>query len=579
MSALTALAHDPRSESIVVIGAGVAGLITAHTLLRDGFTGVQLLTRDAHVGGVWSRDHIYPGLYLNNVHGEYRLSPLEMPPPTAGGDRLTGDDMMQYMEVFASKFLEGRIQFNVEVQNIRRHPSGQGWLLDVQDLVSFTTETREYARIVVCTGGCSTPRVPEQLSANAATNAGFAGPVLHSIDCGPRLDDLLASVAPEGNSEDLAPIVVIGGGKSAQDICAYLANEGRKVSMVCPNLDAFTAGPKPLPDFIRKSRLLSLFSPHIHLRTVLERFLHTTWLGKKIVDFMWHGLAESSASDKSAYFQAMNIAKDSALRNAVSPYWHIRVNDEGVPRSNGFHALAIAGTIEVHTPAYAIGYGEDGKSVKLDDGRSLRASAIVLATGYRSSWSPLCDDATAEELGLTPHQAEVASAYHWSYPTLAHAPPIHPDAKKWSSSIYRGLVPAKNIHRRDFAVNGACVSPNNGYTVEVASHWISSYFLADEMRLPKTPEGAFAETERAAAWLKQRYPEIPTALNTSHTGYLAFWTWPQHVDDLLDDMGLPNMRSGGNGLTWPFKVIDSKEIQCLKEERDAKRARRRGPPR
>ena len=73
------------------------------------------------------------------------------------------------------------------------------------------------APLTVQLQGCSTPRVPEQLSASAATNAGFAGPVLHSIDFGPRLDDLLASVAPEDNSEDLAPIVVIGGGKSAQE--------------------------------------------------------------------------------------------------------------------------------------------------------------------------------------------------------------------------------------------------------------------------------------------------------------------------------------------------------------------------
>ncbi len=118
------------------------------------------------------------------------------------------------------------------------------------------------------------------------------------------------------------------------------------------------------------------------------------------------------------------------------------------------------------------------------------------------------------------------------------------------------------------------------------------------MRLPETPEAALAETDRAAAWLRTRYPEVPTALNSSQTGYLAFWTcvltlplpanmgfhqltdrkhshrWPQHVDDLLEDMGLAVMRSGGNGLTWPFKVIDLKEIAHLKEERDAKRPAR-----
>lgn len=47
--------------------------------------------------------------------------------------------------------------------------------------------------------------------------------------------------------------------------------------------------------------------------------------------------------------------------------------------------------------------------------------------------------------------------------------------------------------------------------------------------------------------------------------------WPQHADDLLEDMGLPVMRSGGNALTWPFKVIDLTEIGTLREERNAQR--------
>lgn len=59
---------------------------------------------------------------------------------------------------------------------------------------------------------------------------------------------------------------------------------------------------------------------------------------------------------------------------------------------------------------------------------------------------------------------------------------------------------------------------------------------------------------------------------TAKTDCKYSYRWPQHVDDLLEDMGLAVMRSGGNGLTWPFKVIDLKEIAHLKEERDAKRS-------
>lgn len=43
------------------------------------------------------------------------------------------------------------------------------------------------------------------------------------------------------------------------------------------------------------------------------------------------------------------------------------------------------------------------------------------------------------------------------------------------------------------------------------------------------------------------------------------------MDELLDDMGVPSMRSGGNWFTWPFQVISPAEIKGLSEERRAKR--------
>ncbi|KAI0371492.1 FAD/NAD(P)-binding domain-containing protein [Pilatotrama ljubarskyi] len=561
---------DPRKGSVVVIGAGITGLITAYTLLRDGFVDVQVLTRDTQTGGVWAADRVYPGLYLNNVHGEYRLSPLEMPPPVAGGPlrgRLSGAEVSRYFNTFADTFLKDKIQLGKDVQQIRRHPSGEGWQLDIRDVVSGRQETRDYARIVLCTGGCSNPKIPDTLKPSAAAAVGFKGPVIHTAEFAAKIHDVLESAPPaQQASEQNAPsVIVVGGGKSAQDACAYLAGEGRKVTLVCHNLDAFLASPTPLPAFVRKSRFLSVISPHIHLRTGLERFLHTTWLGKHVTRFIWYALTESS-------FRAANVPPGSPLRNTVSAFWHVRLNDEGVPRQNGFHALALAGKIDVITPAHVARFGEDGKSVVLDDGRSFAASAVVVATGYTSSWQELFDGRTLTELGLDPQPASPeTSAYKWEYTTLSDPPATHPDTKRWSSGLYRGLVPAKNITRRDLAVNGTGLSINNGYTSEVVSHWISSYFLGDEMRLPETTDAAISATEREAAWLKQRYPQVPTALNPSYTAFLTFMAWPQYSDDLLEDMGLRVMRSGGNALNWPFKVVDLDELKTLKEERDARR--------
>lgn len=56
---------DPRSGSVLIIGAGISGLITAHTLIQDGFNDIHVLTRDTAPGGVWTNDRIYPGLRLN----------------------------------------------------------------------------------------------------------------------------------------------------------------------------------------------------------------------------------------------------------------------------------------------------------------------------------------------------------------------------------------------------------------------------------------------------------------------------------------------------------------------------------
>ncbi|KAL0960490.1 hypothetical protein HGRIS_005530 [Hohenbuehelia grisea] len=555
------MAQDPRAGTVGIIGAGAAGLITGYTLLQDGFS-VQLLTRDRTPGGVWSQERVYPGLSINNVYGEFRFSPLDMPKT---GGRLSGEDLRTYMDSFADKYLKNCIRYKTEVIDVKRDQYS-GWLVEVEDKENHTREVLKYSKIVLCTGGCSTPFIPEYISPVAAKLAKFTGPVLHSQQFRERLDDILVHVPPAGTTEPESTrrVVIIGGGKSAQDIAAYLANEGRKVTVVFEQTDAVLAVTSPLPDFIRRSRFLGILSPHFELRTRLERFLHTTWVGNKITHFIWNKISSTS-------LDALKLPKDSPLRNAHDLFWSIRTNDEGVYRENGFHGLVNAGKIDIVSPARATGYGSDGHSVVLDNGQSLQADVIILATGFTSSWKGIFSEETASELGLSRHAPTEVHVNDWKYTSLSNPPPSHPESKQWASSIYRGLVPAKNINRRDFAINGAIFTTNNGYAFEVFSHWISSYFLGDKMRLPASPEDAHAAAERNAAWMRKRFPDMLLWTNESYSSNLAFWTWPQVVDEILDDMELPSLRSGGNWITWPFKVIDLREIETLKEERDAKR--------
>lgn len=149
------------SQPIGIIGAGAAGLITAHVLLQDGFTDVTLVSRDKSVGGTWAQHRVYPGLHINNVHGQYRFSALDMPPPERyeqTGARLTGTDVSKYMETFTEKFLKNKAKFRMEMEvlNIRRNEKGI-WLVKTENLRSGSEEILTFSRIILSTGVCVQP--------------------------------------------------------------------------------------------------------------------------------------------------------------------------------------------------------------------------------------------------------------------------------------------------------------------------------------------------------------------------------------------------------------------------------------
>ncbi|KAE9387177.1 FAD/NAD-P-binding domain-containing protein [Gymnopus androsaceus JB14] len=555
---------DPKASSVGILGSGAAGLITAYTLLQDGFKNVTIITRDSSPGGVWSDERVYPGLTLNNVYGEFRFSPQPSMAPKDDSKRLSGFEMRDYMQKFAETYLKGAIRYGLRILGVARpKDTSSGWDVRVEDVRTREHQILKFDKVVLCTGGCSEPYIPEELSLASANSASFKGPIFHSSQFPSRLAKLQAEGKDESTFGD---VVIVGGGKSAQDMAAYLANKATKVSVVFETADAFLAVTSPLPDAIRRSRFLSILSPHSSLNSRLERFLHTTSLGSKITHFIWDKIIAGS-------FNAAGITNDSPLKNTHDAFWGVRINDEGVPRPDGFHMLVKTGKIHVIAPARVASYSYDGESVILNNGGKLKADTVILATGYTSSWHPIFDEQTSIDLGLNRHPPSsslIKTEKEWNeYVSLSNPPEAHPSSEQWASSIYRGIIPAKNLLKRDFAINGAIFTTNNGYAFEVTAHWISSYFLNDaNLKIPSSPEEALAHAERNSAWLRKRYPDMLLWANESYSSNLAFWTWPQTIDELLNDLGLRIYRSGGNWLTWPFKVIELKEIENLKQERD-----------
>ncbi|KAF9074343.1 FAD/NAD(P)-binding domain-containing protein [Rhodocollybia butyracea] len=577
-------------KSVLVIGSGAAGLITAHILIKDGFTNVRVFSKDSQPGGVWEYSKIYSGVFINNLFGDYRFSSLEMPKHPSRDPkraRLSAEDMQFYFEKFADTYLRDRISYETEVVNIARpkppfDSDPPNWVVSYLSKGADQVDRMGFHRIVLCTGGCHKPRVPATFSPSAVQAAGFRGPVVHSSQFRSNLDAIFSVVGPSnsdspsssacslGHNNEPGVVVVIGGGKSAQDIATYLANEGhrRNVCMVYEKTDAFIASMTQLSDRIRKSRLMGVLSPHIELRTSVERFLHRTWLGGKIVRGIFNAVSNYS-------FKSFQIPSTSPLRLCQDPFWSLRVNDEVCRRGNGFHVLANLGKIHIEAPARAIGFGQDKRSLVLSSGKVVRADAIVLATGYESSWVDLFDAKTIDQIGLGkyPPQYVPLDSYddEWKgYTSMRDPPSALPANQEWMSCIYRGIIPARSILKKDLAINGAVFSANNGYVFETTAHWISSYFLEDPfLKIPATVKEAIQTTERTSAWLRRRYPDMLHWTNESHSSDIQFWSWPQYCDDLLRDMGLPHgkARTGGNALTWLFKPIEVGTIKELGRER------------
>ncbi|KAF8962754.1 hypothetical protein BDZ97DRAFT_2020666 [Flammula alnicola] len=525
------MSDDIIHESVGLIGAGVAGLINAHVLLQDGFTDITLISRDKTVGGTWAMFTSF------SIHREYQFSALDMPPPegSAGDHRLTGVDMCSY----------AKFEMETEVLDIERNDSGQ-WQIQVEDKRSKSSKVLAFSRIILATGGCSTPKIPKAFSQKPTETIAM---VIHSSD------------QSHEDRDESDTVLVVGGGKSAQDVCAKLTDEGRKTAIVFETTDTLLAGPSLIPLFLRKSRFSSMLSPHSTLNTPPERFLHMTTVGSAII---WKIVGDLP-------FKAYNISQDSPLRQTQPLFWTVRVSDEGVVRLNSFHALANSGAIEVIAPARVIGYSNEGKSLLLSDGRFFAPKVVVLATGYQPLWTSIFTPEMREEIGLNKHAPQADVKKVWKYKSLKYAPELNPENEKWVTSIYRGIIPAKNIERRDFAIAGASYSANYGYTNEVTAHWIASYFRGDKMHLPSSPQEALEKAEERCAWMRTRFPNVVPWVTESESTGLDHLTWPQVADELLEDMYLPSHRSGGNWLTWPFKVIHVKEISNLTEERLANR--------
>jgi cation diffusion facilitator CzcD-associated flavoprotein CzcO len=145
--------QDSTAASVVVIGAGFAGLGAAIRLRQSGIDDVIILERDSRVGGTW-RDNTYPGAACDIPSLLYSYSFAQNPdwPHGYSGSH----DILGYIEWMVERFdLHRLIRFNTEVTGLAFDEAAGEWSIATAD-----GQTLRAVSVIMAQGPLSNASLP-----------------------------------------------------------------------------------------------------------------------------------------------------------------------------------------------------------------------------------------------------------------------------------------------------------------------------------------------------------------------------------------------------------------------------------
>ncbi|MBF6327648.1 flavin-containing monooxygenase [Nocardia transvalensis] len=159
-----------RTPSILIIGAGFAGLGLALELQRAGIDSFTILEKADDLGGVW-RENTYPGAAVDVPSPLYSWS---FEPKSDWPRRFSQQrDIHEYMRTVADKYgLPRKIRFRTEVTDAEFDERQGIWQVRTADGATLTADI-----LVPAVGQLSRPALP-----NIAGIDTFAGPSFHSAE-------------------------------------------------------------------------------------------------------------------------------------------------------------------------------------------------------------------------------------------------------------------------------------------------------------------------------------------------------------------------------------------------------------
>jgi cation diffusion facilitator CzcD-associated flavoprotein CzcO len=458
-------------KTVAIVGAGVSGLVTAKVLQADGFS-VTVFDKQGEIGGVWASSRTYPQLRTNNTRELYEYSDLAY--PEAADAFPTAEQVRSYLRAYVDRFeLDGVLQLGEEVVSVSRETDECPWrkrfVVATRSTAGSTVPVEHhFDHVAVCNGVFSSPHIPSIDGVGR-----FTGRVLHS-------SQLTSTDELEGRR-----VIVVGAGKSALDCAAVAADHGSSCRLVfrSPRWMApqYVLGVRY--DWLFMNRLLELFYGY-HRQGRVEAFLHGP--AKPVVRLFWQ---IQSWIARRATRAPDQLVPDEPLPSGLE---NLGVGAEFYDAVQERRALLTRAEVEAFT---------GGSSVRLSNGETVDADAVIFATGWQQHL-----DFLAEELR---QQIRVHGTFR----------------------LYRHILPPRE---QGLGFVGYASSLINTLTSEIAAHWLSQHFRG-ELHLPPAEEME-QEIDRVQYWAQQTFP-------AASEGYFIGPYVAHHVDELLRDMGLPTQRT------------------------------------
>ncbi len=341
------MTSTPRNPSVLIIGAGMTGILMVIKLRKAGITDITVLEKKDRIGGTW-RENTYPGVACDVPAHMYTYS-FE-PNPNWSHFFAHGDEIQEYFEHVANKYDVNRsIRFNEAVTDAR-YKDGK-WIVR-----SSKNETYESDFIVCATGILHHPAFPDIEGLDE-----FKGEMFHTAEWNHDIE------IGKGTR-----VGVIGTGSTAAQAIPELVDSGADVSVFMRTAQWVL----PLPNYSYSKvtkKLLNKFPPLTKLFRRFSIFFMEHFFTKAVTG---HYVQKKLL----AFFCKLNLllsVRDKALRAKLRPDYQVGckrviVNHtfyKGIQKQN---SNLITEGIERITE----------KGVLTKDGKLHELDVLVLSTGF-----------------------------------------------------------------------------------------------------------------------------------------------------------------------------------------------------